>query len=172
MQLLITPEDFATYRDVGKKIDSRKVNEVIREAQHVDLFDYIGEFLYDVVDNREAPEYQDLLNGSEYQHGGKMYSHIGLKQFLADLTYPRYLYIVNVNMTAFGAQQKYTQDSGAVDRNVLKDIARQAQIDADIKFKSISKYITANLDVFSRYKSSSCGGNNINNFTQQKFSKL
>lgn len=174
MQRLITAQDFGKFKDVGKKLDTQKINECITEAQMVDLFDYLDEFLFDVVENREDPTYADLMNGSSFVVDGLNYSHIGLKAFLADLTYPRFIYKVNVNLTPFGAVQKLSQDSSPVDRNVLKDIAKQTQIDADIKFKAIRKYLEINKSLFPRYNSGSCsGGNNPNIHTfSQRFSKL
>lgn len=174
MQRLITAQEFGQYKDVGKKLDTQKINECITEAQMVDLFDYLDEFLFDVVENREDSTYADLMNGSSFVVSGKPYSHIGLKALLADLTYPRYLYKVNIQLTPFGAVNKLSQDSQPADRNVLKDIAKQTQMDADTKFKFIRLYLQENKTLFPRYNSNACGsGNNPNIHTHSvRFSKL
>ena len=75
----------------------------------------------------------------------------GIKAFLADLSYSRYIYMINVNLTPFGAQTKFTNDSTGIDRNTIKDLSKQAQIDGNIKFNIIQKYILSKPSVFSRY---------------------
>lgn len=169
MQNLITHQEFAEYKDIGKKLDEKKINECIADAQSVDLYDLLADFIYDVVENREEPNYADLMNGSTYTVNGLKYSQIGLKSLLADLVYPRYMYKVNVNLTPFGAVSKFSDNSEPIDRNVLKDIAKQSQIDADIKFKSIKRYLQANKELFPRYQ---CGNNPNIHTNSPRFSKL
>jgi len=166
---LITAEEFATYRDIGKKLDNDKINECIRLAQTVDLYDVLNEFYFDLIENKDDETYQDLLDGSTFTSKGRNYFHSGIKSLLADLTFGRYMYSINVNMTPFGATQKFGQDSSPVDRNLLKDMAKQTQIDASIKFQMIDKYLKENKILFTRYSS----GDNPNiNTNSQRFSVI
>lgn len=169
MTNLITVEEFTTLRNISKKVDIAKVNESIALAQQSDLFDTLGGFYYDLLKNVAETSYSDLLNGSEFEYEGETYFHVGIKSFLADLVFARYIYNINVNLTPFGAQQKFTQDSTGIDRNVIKDLSKQAQIDGSIKFKIIQKYLLSKPNVFSRY----CKGqSNDTGFGGVKISKL
>ncbi|KQC33405.1 hypothetical protein AAU57_08820 [Nonlabens sp. YIK11] len=166
---LITADEFASYRDIAKKPDKKKIDECITQAQTVDLYDVLNEFYFDLIENKDEESYQDLLNGSTFISNGRNYYHSGIKSLLADLTYGRYMYSVNVNMTPFGATQKLSQDSSPVDRNLLKDMAKQTQIDAAIKFQMIDKYLKENKILFPRYSS----GDNPNiNTHSQRFSVI
>ena len=149
---IITVEEFATLRDISKKVDVSKVNECILLAQKSDLYEALGGFYFDLIKDAGNIVYADLLNGSEFEYCGEMYIHDGIKAFLADLVYSRYIYMSNINLTPFGTQQKFTQDSSGVDRNVIKDLVKQAQVDSDAKFKTIKKYLLSNPGgIFDRY---------------------
>lgn len=161
---ILTPEEFTNYRSISKKFDAKKIGECIEQAQNADLYDILGDFLFDVLSNKDTQSYQDLLSGSTFQIDGETYTHFGLKSLLADFTYARYMYVINSNHTPFGFQQKLTDDSNPVDRNMIKDIVKQTQIDAGIKFRIINKYLVENESTFTRY----CTGNDssINTFGQ------
>lgn len=169
IDLLITPTEFANFRSISKKLDTEKLNESIGLAQQSDLQDMLGGFYYDVLKNKDELTYSDLMNGSEFEYCGETFNHAGIKALLADLTYSRFIYMINVNLTPFGAQTKYTEDSNGIDRNHIKDLSRQAQFDAGVKFKIIQKYLLSDTELFSRY----CKQENYNTaqFTQ-KISKL
>jgi len=169
MANLITVTEFTNFRNISKKVDESKVNEAIALAQKSDLFDALGDFYFDLIKNNAESSYYDLMNGCEFNYEGELYIHDGIKAFLADLAYARYIYMVNVNLTPFGAQQKFTQDSTGVDRNVIKDLSKQAQIDGNIKFKIIQKYLLSKPNTFSRYCKGKSRGTG---FGSVKISKL
>ncbi|WP_048331007.1 DUF6712 family protein [Bizionia psychrotolerans] len=164
MNNLITAQEFAAFRNISKKIDTSKVDESISLAQSVDLMDILGDFLFDVIENKDDVGYTDLMSGSTFTINNQNYIQAGLKSLIADLTYARYMYIINTNITPFGAQSKFTDDSQPVDRNFLKDITKQTQIDASIKFKMIDKYLRANSTTFTRYNKGN--DSSINTFSQ------
>jgi len=166
---LITAEEFSNYRNISKKQDTSKIDESIKEAQSVDLFDVLGSFLFDVITNKDNVVYADLMTGSTFTCDGESYIQEGIKSVLADYTYSRYLYKINTNHTPFGLQQKFTNNSQPVERNILKDMQKQTLVDANIKFRMIDKYLRENQTTFSRY----CTGNDstITSFSQ-KFSIL
>lgn len=166
---LITVTEFTTFRDISKKVDNDKVSECISLAQQSDLQDMLGGFYYDVLKNKAESTYTNLMEGSEFTYCDETFIHAGIKALLADLTYARFIYMINVNLTPFGAQTKYTEDSNGIDRNHIKDLARQAQFDGGVKFKIIQKYLFSDTELFSRY----CSQENYNTaqFTQ-KFCRL
>ena len=169
MSNLITEAEFVALRSISKKVDSDKLKEAIALAQASDLQNALGSFYFDVLKNKDETPYADLLNGVEFTYEGEIFIHEGIKAFLADLSYSRYIYMINVNLTPFGAQTKFTNDSNGIDRNTIKDLSKQAQIDGNIKFNIIQKYILSKPSVFSRY----CKENKKDTgFGRQRISKL
>lgn len=162
---LLTATEFSDLKNISKKIDVSRINEAIDLSQSIDLYDFLGDFLFDVVENRDEASYQDLLNGSSFTISGKTYTHAGIKSLLADLVYSRYLYTSNINDTPFGLVNKLSNDSTPIDRNLIRDLVKRVQMDASIKFSIIDKYINQNITSFDRY---STGNNpNFNVFSQR-----
>jgi len=151
MANLITVNEFTTLKHISKKIDTDRIEQAIGFAQDIDLYDYLGDFLFDVLTNSAEVAYADLMDGSTFTEGSFEFRHAGLKSLLADLAYVRYLMSSNVNDTPFGLVQKSSQDSTPLDRGLIKDLASQAMRDADIKFSLINKYLEENLGTFTRY---------------------
>ncbi len=149
--ILLTAEEFASFRNVSKKLDTEKIDEAIKQAQQSDLLDILGEFFFDVLKNKDEANYSDLMNGSEFEYNGESFEQSGIKALLADYAHARYLYLKPVNDTAFGLKFKETQDGTSVDRNYLRDMQKQDQVDAGIKFKFIELYLLANPSIFPRY---------------------
>lgn len=163
MSNLITEAEFLQFRNISKKVDSDKLKEAIKLAQTSDFQNALGGLYFDVLKNAGQEPFTSLLNGCEFTYEGEIYVHEGLKAFLADLTYSRFIYMVNVNLTPFGAQQKFTTDSNGVDRNTIKDLSKQAQIDGNLKYNIVQKYILSKPESFARYhreqgKEASFGG--------------
>jgi len=151
MNLLITALEFASFRNISAKLDTAKIEEAISLAQQSDLLKILGDFYFDVLKNATEESFKDLLDGSEFTVAGLDYKHAGIKRLLADFTFARYIQTINVNLTPFGAVSKLSQDSEGTDRNTIKDLSKQAQIDAGIKFEFIDKYIVSNPVAFARY---------------------
>lgn len=151
MANLITSTEFAQFRNISQKLDTGKIDEAISLAQQSDLVEILGDFYFDVVKNANELAYAELMDGSEFTYEGDEYEHAGIKKLLADYTYARFVYMGNVNLTPFGIQKKFTQDSEGVDRNLIKDLAKQAQVDAGNKFRFIEYYILSDPTTFERY---------------------
>ena len=169
MTYIITPVEFASFRDISGKLDEGKINEAIGLAQQSDLVQILGDFYFDVVKNQALAAWLPLMNGSTFTYCDDEFEHAGIKKLLSDYTYSRFVYMVNVNATPFGFQKKFTQDSEGIDRNTIKDLSKQAQVDAGIKFKFIEYYILSEPDLFSRYCKNKNQGTS---FFSQRFSKL
>jgi hypothetical protein len=169
MAYLITPAEFATFRNISKKIDEDKINEDIGLAQQSDLVNILGDFYFDVLKNSAETAWLPLMNGSTFECSGEEFQHQGIKKLLADYTHARYVYSKNAVDTPFGMVTKDYQDGTPVDRNLLKDLSKQDQIDAGIKFRFIEKYILTEPELFSRYCKNKNQGTSFN---FQRFSKL
>lgn len=169
MSNIITVEEFASFRDLPKKLDSSKIEESISLAQQSDLLNILGDFYFDLIANLENAEYIPLLDGGGFEYCNNHYSHAGIKKLLADYAYARFIYMINVNLTPFGVVTKMMHDSEKVDRNTIKDLSKQAQIDAGYKFKYIDYYLKSDTTLFSRY----CDGKDSDTpFNSQKFDVL
>jgi hypothetical protein len=164
MDNLITAQEFAAYRNISKKLNIGKIDECIKLAQSVDLFDILGEFLFDVIGNKDEASYADLMSGSTFTVSSSNYIQEGIKSLLADYAYGRYLYAINTNQTSFGLVQKINDDSTPIDRNMIKDMVKLSAQDASIKFRMIDKYLLNNTSTFTRY--SKGNDSTINTFSQ------
>lgn len=164
MSRLITVEEFKIFRDVGNKVDESKVEECIDLAQDSDVYESLGDFYFKVLKNKDHADYAALMNGSEFEVDGVTMIHKGVKKWVADLVYSRYIQNVNVQMTAFGAHSKRSEDSSAIDRNHGKDLAKQAQIDAGNKFKVIKRYLET-VDLQSESGKTATAGNGNSSFS-------
>ena len=168
--MLITAIEYSEYRNISKKLDTAKIEEAIDLAQLSDLIEILGDFYFDVVKNAAELSYQDLMNGSTFTYCDDEFEHVGIKRLLGDLTHARFVYVANVNMTPFGMQKKFTNDSEGIEHNLIRDLSKQAQVDANKKFRYIEKYIMSDPVLFSRY----CKNRNQNSgsFNSQRFSRL
>lgn len=151
MKNLITALEFIEFRSVSKKQDTERIDEFIQLAEQSDFINMLGDFYFDIKKNKDVAEWADLMNGSDFIYNEEEFVHLGLKRVLADLTHSRYSYGKNVNDTAFGLVSKNYNDSTPIDRNLTKDISKQAQIDASSKFRYVELYIMSKPELFSRY---------------------
>lgn len=149
---LLTPEQIKYYKDIGKKHDTDKMNPIIQQAQDVELRDYLGmQFYFDVLANKDNPDYQDLLSGGTFEHKTVTYYQEGLLAMLADLFMARFVLQINTNITPFGATTKLSNDSEPTDRNTLKDISQMNKEMAGSKWEIIKLYLQENKAVFTKY---------------------
>lgn len=137
--LFITLQEFVDEKKISGKPNEKKVNQAIKEAQAVDLKKMLGLFYFFLVENYVNES--GLMDGSSFVYNEMNISHLGIKNVLIDLAYSRYIIDVNVNLNAFGANTKETSNGSAVDRLTLKELSKQAQIDAGYKFKDVVLYI-------------------------------
>lgn len=154
--MIITAAEFAEFRpeiSKGWSKDKEKIERCINDAENVDLFDVLGSFYFDVLDNLEAAEWSDLLNGSTFTFEDEKSRHIGLKSYLAALAYSRLLPELGVNHTPFGLVNKLSQDSEPVNFNALRDKRKDLDKTNEILFKRIDKYILSKPELFRNYKS-------------------
>jgi hypothetical protein len=169
MSNIITTLEFASYRNISQKLDTGKIEESISLAQQSDLLQILGDFYFDVLKNQDETTYTDLMEGSGFTYNGYAYEHAGIKRLLADYAYARFASAGNINFTPFGIHKKLSNESEPIDRNTVNDIAKQAQIDAGLKFQFIELYILSEPILFERYGKDKQQGTN---FASQRFSKL
>lgn len=145
MNKIITPQEIQNLKDIGSKIDIQKINPIIEQVQLTELKDLLGTtFFFDVLNNLDNPEYQDLLTGSSFTYLGVDQYQDGLKALTADYFMSKYVMTINTNFTPFGATIKVTNDSTPADRNSLKDISTQQLQLAGSRWEVIRNYLTIN----------------------------
>ena len=173
MDNILTPEEIKNYKDIGNKIDEKKINPIIEQAQIVELKDVLGDrFYFDVLANKDNDQYQDLLNGSSFIYNGVTYFHDGIKALLADYFMAKYILQINTNITPFGATNKTSNDSEIADRNSLKDIATQQLQLAGARWEIIKLYLDVNYQQFPNWRYNITG--DLSNSSQKilKFRKI
>ena len=121
MQPLITRNDIAQYRQISKTPNNEKLNEMILDAQLLDLQPLLGEVLYNKLLASPA-DHAELMAGGIYEHDGTSYTNYGLKMVLAYFTYARYMMFSSVTDTPFSVVEKLNNDSRPVDSAAKKTI--------------------------------------------------
>jgi hypothetical protein len=119
MQPLITRSDIAKYRQISKSPNDAKLNEMILDAQMLDLQPLIGESLYNKI--LASPEdYNDLLEGGSYEADDIDYTNYGLKMVLAYFAYARHIMFSSVTDTAYSVVEKLNDNSRPADASSKK----------------------------------------------------
>lgn len=119
---IITRAEIQQYKQLSNSINNDKLNELILQAQMVDLLPLMGERLYyHLLDN--LIDYNDLLNGLTYDYNGITYTNVGLKAVLAHYVYARYAMFGDIIDTAFGLKAKINNDvSERIDTSYKKTL--------------------------------------------------
>lgn len=121
MQKLITRAEIAKYRQISKTPNDAKLDEMILDAQMLDIQPLLGEKLYNKV--VAAPvDYSALMDGGVYEVNGTTYTNYGLKMVLVYFTYARYIMFGSAIDTPFSVVEKLNNDSRPVDASGKKTI--------------------------------------------------
>ncbi|KAF2518247.1 hypothetical protein E0W68_09490 [Flavobacterium salilacus subsp. salilacus] len=131
MQPLITRNDIAQYKQISKTPNDAKLNEMILDAQLLDIQPLLGEKLFNAV--MASPEdFTVLLEGGIYEKDGISYTNYGLKMVLSYFTYARYMMFASVTDTPFSVVEKLNSDSRPVEATTKKTIY---QLNRDAAYK-------------------------------------
>ncbi|MNK21303.1 hypothetical protein D3C87_395570 [compost metagenome] len=121
MQKLITRNDIAKYRQVSKTPNNDKLNEMILDAQILDLQPLLGESLYNKILANPA-DHEELLTGGIYEVDGIGYTNYGLKMVLAYFAYARHIMFSSVTDTPYSVVEKLADNSRPVETTSKKTI--------------------------------------------------
>lgn len=170
---ILTGTEIKQYKDIGQKIDEQRINPIIEQAQITELKERLGsDFYFDVIGNLSSPAYQDLLSGSTFTVNGTSYYQDGIKALTADYFMAKYVLVINVNQTPFGATTKLSNDSQPVDRNTLKDLSTQQMQLAGARWEIIKMYLDSNTNIFPKWKNNACGGTSSSSERTFRFRKI
>ena len=109
MTQLLTLTEAQQYKQLSNSINAAKFNELVLQAQFVDLLPLLGDRLYYDIQQNEG-DYTDLLNGNTYEFNGITYTNVGLKCVLTHYFYARHSFYGDDIDTAFGIRQKLNSD--------------------------------------------------------------
>lgn len=156
MQALITRSDIAQYRQISKTPNDSKLNEMILDAQLLDVQPLLGEKLFNAV--MASPEsYSELLEGGSYEHQGVAYTNYGLKMVLAYFTYARYMMFSSVTDTPFSVVEKISKDTSKPIEGTTKKTIYQLNRESAFKiWGNVENWLVRTGN--SEYKKS-CGSN-------------
>lgn len=120
MAALITLAEVQQFKQVSNSINTAKFNELVLQAQRVELYPLLGEDLYQAL-VRTPASYSDLLDGGDYTYNGKTFYNEGLKSVLAHYWYAYHSFYGDQVDTAFGLREKLNNDvSKQVDTSMKK----------------------------------------------------
>jgi hypothetical protein len=147
MQPLITRNDIARYRQISKTPNDAKLNEMILDAQLLDLQPLLGENLFNKI--LALPEdYTELLDGCVYEKDGISYTNYGVKMVLAYFTYARYLMFGSVTDTPYSVVEKLNSESRPAEASSKKSIYQNNRDAANKLWQSVHNWLlrTSNED--------------------------
>lgn len=156
MNLLISPSNFAQYRQLSASIDaSARLEPYIRQAQELDLLPLLGNALFThIVNNPTTPENTALLDGGPYTHNSQHLTHFGLRAALVFFAYARFIEAQNISITRFGVVYKANTDvSERIDTATLQHLISQTREQAQAYFNITQQFLEANLGDYPLYKS-------------------
>lgn len=109
MTPLVTLTEVQQYKQVSNSINTAKFNEIVLQAQMVELLPLLGERLYyDILEN--TANYTNLLDGGTYDYNGITYTNVGLKAVISHYWYAYHSFYGDQIDTAFGLREKLNND--------------------------------------------------------------
>lgn len=140
MQKLITRNDIAKYRQVSKTPNDDKLNEMILDAQILDLQPLLGESLYNKI-LASPTNYEELMTGGVYEIDGVGYTNYGLKMVLSYFAYARHIMFSSVTDTSYSVVEKLTDNSRPVETSAKKTIYTLNRDAAFQIWENVKKYL-------------------------------
>lgn len=138
---LITRADIALYKQITETPNEAKLNEMIIEAQILDVQPLLGEILYNKILSNTA-QHSVLLNGGGYSYNNISYTNYGLKMVVAYYAYARYMMFGSIRDTASGQVYKNHSDSTPVDDATRKTIYKLNRDAANQIWDNVSAYLS------------------------------
>jgi len=109
IQPLITKDEIAQYKQISKTPNNDKINQIINEAQLLDVSVLLGnEFFNKII--KDPSSYTDLLDGGDYIYKDVTYTNYGLKMVIIYYTWARYVMFGSQIDTPFSMVEKLNGD--------------------------------------------------------------
>lgn len=140
MQPLITRNDIAQVRQISNTPNDAKLNEMIIDAQMLDLQPLLGEIFFNKL-VASPTDYDELLNGGAYELNGQSYINYGLKKVIVYFSYARYMMFGAVTDTPFSTVLKTNENSQPVDASTKKSIYTMNRDSAYQVWENVKNYL-------------------------------
>lgn len=160
---LLAKADFAEIREIGSNINDARILNYVRESQHTDLLNFLGDALYynfitdqtdGTLNDFNTAKYQDLWDGALYSDGTNTVYNYGLKLMLLYFSYSRFLKNQTLVVTSYGV--RVLQDGDLSEQEVRTQImtkSREAYSTGLIYQKQCRAFIRANPSDFTLFSS-------------------
>jgi hypothetical protein len=154
---LITKDDVLVYRPTAD-LDSKTFDTYILEAQRLDLkpvlndalyFDFMSKF--DAEGDAMYDEYQNLLNGAEYEYQGNPIQFDGIKPMLCYYALARFVENNPAQIVRFGVVVKTNPNSTPADSRQVQGLANSLRSAAISYQYQVIKYLEENASTFTLY---------------------
>ena len=153
MERLITKEDIGKYREVARGVRDDKINPYIDDAHFLDIRKLLGTTMYsDVINRKDDPKINTLLEGGEYQHKDDVHYNPGLKRVLCHFSFSRYILFGGFTDTSFGFVQKSNNDSQPVSQTSKRDIHKQERQTAVEYWKEVALFLNRKSDDYPKWR--------------------
>lgn len=169
---LITPAQIKAYRPTAD-LDDARVTPFILEAQQNDLRPVLNDVLYyDLMKKfTESADvmytnYQNLINGVDYDYNGSTIHFSGIKPMLAYYTLARFIVNNPVNITRFGVVQKVNPQSEPLSAGVINSVVNDLRSTAMNYQNELVKFLETKSSVYTLYQT---GGADSNTGTRNSF---
>lgn len=160
MILLTDATNIRAIKPLSINIDqNKKVTPAIRDAQEFDLRPFLGDELYKAIQDDIAgsgTDYADLMNETEYTHGGRIYVSPGLRNTCSLYAYARIKSDGNEHDTAFGTVNKLNPYSSGVPEATISRQVREIREQADVYLQRVKAYLDRNENLYPLWKKSPC----------------
>jgi len=146
--LLISQEDFQPYKDISENMDGDRMNQIIWQAQIMDLRPFLGNELYYLLEGDfdgtkktfTDPIYTALFNGTDYNN----IRYYGLQPMLVQFAYARLLSDININLTRTGARMFDAEESEPVTQAMIATKVNSARSEALVYQADAEQFLIAN----------------------------
>lgn len=160
MILLTDATNIRAIKPLSINIDqNKKVTPAIRDAQEFDLRPFLGDELYKAIQDDIAgsgSDYGDLMDETEYTHGGRIYVSPGLRNTCSLFAYARIKSDGNEHDTAFGTVNKLNPYSSGVPEATISRQVREIREQANIYLERVQAYLDRNENLYPLWKKSPC----------------
>lgn len=164
LEKYIFPSDFDCIGNVAKHCDLTKLCIATEEAKQFDIIPlFCFDFVNDVLEKWNLKEedekfdkYQKLICGGSYQHDGRTFLNMGLKQVWIYYSYARYLLINQFNDTANGMVTKQNEWSLPTPLKEVTDFSNKYRAMGKEAFESVQRYLCAKQIEFPKFDSCNC----------------
>lgn len=141
MQPLITRNDIAELRQISNTPHDAKLNEMIIDAQMMDLQPLLGELFFNKLVTNPS-NYSELMDGGVYEYNGESYHNYGLKKVLVYFSYARYVMFGSAIDTPFQQVFKQNENSQPVDNATKKTTYNMNRDSAYQVWENVKNYLT------------------------------